>query len=878
MSSVQPPKLANKILALFCDELLLEDLLGDMEEEFHRNVKKFGVTKAKLKYYSESLSLIFSSSVKRRKRAVSIHPFSKNSNTIGMLKNYIIVAVRSLARNKFFTIINVLGLAFGMSVTILYLGFMTSLLKFDKFHEGYDNIYRVVSTVDRKTRVYDLASAPPEILDVLKDQYSLSGKMVKLNDWISGDADYENKVLPVHGFYTEPSFFDIFSFQLLEGNAKRALTQPFQVIITESGAAKLFGSEDPIGKVISFGEKGDYTVSGLMADPPKNSHLTFEVLASYSSTTSLERDEKIGRITGEWTNFQDNYSYIQLDHSNASAVQAALNQIAASTYVDKDDVKASFQLQPMSEIVMGWKNYNDDIGPYFGGPPVIGFGALTLLILLPACFNYSNISISRAMKRAKEIGIRKVVGGYKKQIWYQFIVETVIIALLALIGSVSIFFLIKDSWLDMLAGGNTVDFNFDLTMALLFIVFAIITGFLAGIIPATYFSKIKPITALKSTSSIKLFGKTSFKKVLIVFQFTISLFFIIGVLVQLKQTRYSINFDMGFDKENLLDVELYNVDPVIVKNEFQRHADVNKVSLSSEIIGAYTLPRRWIYLTDRDDSLRMSQMSIDENYLSNLGLELIAGRNFDAKTTYKDGHILVNETFCKNLGLEDPRDAVGQPVKISNLIDVTIIGVVKDFNYDLLRTPIRNCVFRYDPSEFKYANLKVNTSDHFTLFSDLENTWKEIEPEHKFKARFFDDELEEAFEASSQLIKIYAFMGLMAIIVGCLGLLGMVVYSTETRAKEVGVRKVMGASVSQIIYLLSKEYALLMFIASFIAIPLSYFAFNFLLAIEQHYSVTVGILEVIMGLGTLLVIGALTMASQTYQAANANPVDTLQTE
>ncbi len=878
MNSVKPPKLANWMLALICEELLLEDLLGDMEEEFHRNVNKLGVTKAKLKYYSESFSLVFSPSIKRRKRAVSIHPFAKNSNTLGMLKNYIIVATRSLARNKFFTTINVLGLAFGMSITILYLGFVTSLLKFDKFHENYDNIYRVVSTVDRKTQVNDLASAPPEILDVLKNQYSISGKTVKFNNWISGDADYENKVIPLNGFYTEPSFFEVFSFHLLKGNANAALAQPFQIILTESGAVKLFGSEDPIGKVISFGEKGDYTVSGLMADPPKNSHLTFEVLASYPSTTSLERDEKIGRITGEWTNFWDNYSYVQLDRTNLNKVQAALNQISSSKYVNKDDVKVSFQLQPMSKIVMGWKNYNDDIGSYFGGPPVIGFGVLTLLILLPACFNYSNISISRAMKRAKEIGIRKVVGGYKKQIWYQFIVETVIISLLALLGSVGIFFMIKDSWLDMLAGGNTVDFTFDLPMAFLFIVFAVFTGFLAGVVPATYFSKIQPITALKSGHSIKLFGKTSFKKVLIVFQFTVSLFFIIGVLVQMKQTRHSINFDMGFEKDNLLDVELYNVDPILLKNEFTRQSGVSKVSLSSEIIGAYTLPRRWIYLTDSDDSLRMSQMSIDENYLSNLGLELIAGRNFDEKTTYEDGHILVNETFCKNLELDDPRDAIGRSFRISNLIDATVIGVVKDFNYDLLRTPIRNFVFRYDPSEFRYANLKVNTSDHFMLFSNLENTWKEIEPEHKFKAGFFDDELEEAFEASSNLMKIYGFMGLMAIIVGCLGLLGMVVYSTETRAKEVGVRKVMGASITQIIYLLSKEYALLMLIASLIAIPLSYFAFNFLLAMEQYYSITVGILEVVTGLGALLVIGALTMASQTYQAANANPVDILQTE
>ena len=272
----------------------------------------------------------------------------------------------------------------------------------------------------------------------------------------------------------------------------------------------------------------------------------------------------------------------------------------------------------------------------------------------------------------------------------------------------------------MLAGGNAVDFSFDIGMATLFIIFAIITGFFAGIIPATYFSKIQPITALRGSSSIKIFGKTNFKKILITSQFAISLFFIIGVLVQMKQTSHSINFDMGFNKENLLDVELQTVDHKQLKNAFSNHSAVSQVSMSSEIIGAYTLPRRWIYFTDRDDSLRMSQISVDENYLSNLGLELVAGNNFTNQTTYESGHILINETFCKNLGLSDPRDAVGMSFRISNLIDVQVTGVVKDFNYDLLRTPIRNFVFRYDPSSFRYSNLKVASTDNFTFFP----TWK----------------------------------------------------------------------------------------------------------------------------------------------------------
>ena len=438
--------------------------------------------------------------------------------------------------------------------------------------------------------------------------------------------------------------------------------------------------------------------------------------------------------------------------------------------------------------------------------------------------------------------------------------------------------MIKDEFANMVAGGNTVNFEFTTVMLIAFIVFAIITGFLAGIVPATYFSKVNPVTALKGPSSMKLFGKTSFKKVLIVSQFTLSLFFIIGVLVQFKQTRYSINFDMGFDKENLLDVELQNVDREMFRNEFSKNAAVTSMSMSSGILGAYSLPWSWLHYSDKKDSIRIREMSIDHNYIPNLDLTIIAGENFKENTTHEEETIIVNETFYKRLGLSNPLDALGKTFVLSDGKEVSIIGVVKDFNYALLRSPISHFIFRNNPEDFKYANIKVNTTDHFYLLSDMEDTWKSLDQEEKFQARFFDAELEEAFRAQSHMIKIYGFMGAMAIIVASLGLLGMVVYSTETRAKEVGVRKVLGASVNNLIYLLSREYLVLMIIAAFIATPVSFLFYDFVLSMEQHYSVTVGPMEAILSLGILFLIGVITMASQTIRTALANPADTLQYE
>lgn len=873
-----PPIWATRLFEWCADYAHVEDLQGDLEEVFYADITSKSLFAAKINYWKQVITLIFSYALKKRKKDRSFHPLSITQNNTAMFKNYIKVALRSLTRNKFFTAINVLGLAFGMSITILYIGFMSSLIRYDKFHENFDTTYRIVSTVDQKTETRQYASAPASLADILHENYAGINEVVKINDWISGEADYKGKVIPLEGFFTEPDFFKIFTFDMLKGNVASALSEPYQIILTTSGADKLFSGADPIGKVVSFGEMGDYTVAGIMADPPKGSHLGFEVLASYSTVALLERSDKIRKVTNEWQNFGGNYTYMLLQDGQVAQVQEALNQISDSQYKYSQIISASFELQPMSKIVLGWTNYNDDIGPYFGGPAIFGFAAITLLILLPACFNYSNISISRAMKRAREIGIRKVVGGHRRQIWYQFIVETVIISLFALIGSIVIFFMIKDEFANMVAGGNTVNFEFTTIMLIAFIVFAVVTGVFAGIIPATYFSRVDPVTALKGPSGMKLFGGTSFKKVLIVSQFALSLFFIIGVLVQFKQTRYSINFDMGFDKENLLDVELQTVDKEMFRNEFSKHGAVTTISMSSGVIGAYTPPWAWLNYTDKKDSMRIREMSVDHNYISNLDLTILAGKNFDKNSADIEQSIIVNEAFYKGMGLSNPIDAIGRTFRFSDGEEVSIIGVVKDFNYALLRAPISYFVFRYNPDEFKYANIKVSTTDNFYLLSDMEDTWKALGQEEKFKARFFDSEIEEAFKTQSVMINIYGFMGGLAIVIACLGLLGMVVYSNETRAKEVGLRKVMGASVNDLIYLLSKEYIVLMMIAAVIAIPISYFFYDFVLSMEQHYSVTVGALEIILSLLMLLMIGALTMASQTIKTALANPAETLQYE
>lgn len=876
-NNIQPPQWAARLLVWFAGQAQIEDLQGDMEEIFYRDVEAKSLFKARINYCKQVIGLLFSYALKKRQQDQSFHPLSAFTfSNSGMIQNYFKVAIRSLSRNRFFTFINVLGLAFGMSVTILFIGFMSSVLTYDKFHANYESIYRIASTVDNNILIENYASTPASIGEELNGLLEEKEATAKVNTWISGEATYKGKEIPMRGYFTEPSFFGLFSFEMLKGNPTTALSQPYQIILTSSAAYKLFSGTEPIGEIISFGEMGEYIVTGIVADPPRGSHLNFEVLASYPTLAMLERNGKIRAITDEWSSFRDNYTYINLQNEKVAEVEAMLKQIGNEKYQHSEEMKASFHLQPMGDIVLTWEDYRNDFAPYFGGMTIYVFAAITLLILLPACFNYSNVSISRAINRAKEIGIRKVVGGYKQQIWYQFITETIIICLIALIGSIGIYLITIEQFVGLLAEGDSINFELTTTTVIAFVVFAVVTGVLAGIVPATYFSKINPVTALKGGTNLKLFGKTSFKKVLIVSQFTLSLFFILGVVVQFKQFRHSVNYDMGFNKQNLLDVELQGVDPELLRNEFSNQSKVTAISMSSHVLGAETF--RSSYLHHKEDSIEIKQMFIDPNYIPNLGLTLIAGENFKSKTTHDEEVIIVNEAFIQHLQLNNPHDALGQIFVTPEDNEVRIIGVVKDFNYELLRSPIERFVLRQNPDHFKYANVRLNSEETFSTLLSFESKWKTLNPDRPFTAKFLDHEIEESYRRYTGIIEIFAYLGFLAISVSCLGLLGMVVYSTETRAKEVGVRKVMGASVRGLIYLLSKEYLVMMMIASAIAFPIGYVFYNVLLSQVQFFHITVGFGDILISLSILVAMGAATMASQTLKIALTNPADTLKCE
>lgn len=877
MKEVKPPRFAQKLFEWFCNDAAVEDLRGDMEELFYVNTERMSVRKAKLLYWVHSFSLITSYAVKKRKKPTT--KISTTAHTMDMLKSYFLIATRSLAKHKFFTIINVLGLAIGMSVSLLFIAMVTFVSTYDEFHENKDRIYRVISKTNLRNN-QEFARTPQPLADKLKSEYAGIEEVIRVSNELSGEADYDGKQIPMEGFFVDSHFLNMFSFPLLKGNANTVLEKPHSMVITEAGAARMFGGEDPIGKVIKMGKYGEFEITGVFKKLPKNSHIQFEILVPFQALEMFGQSQGFVSADKRWEDLNI-YTYLLLPNSFSSdepeRITSFMNKIAKGVYKKEAEFKATFDLQPLPDVAPG-PDLAWEIGPVWDVPSFIMFGVLTLLILLPACFNYTNISISRALKRSKEIGLRKVVGGQRNQIFFQFILETVIVTLLALGISYVFFTISRNEFSSLVVESEFLDLTPTFTTILYFIGFAVIVGLIAGAVPALYFSKLNPIQALKSKSSSKVSKGSLLRKSLIVGQFALSLGFIMAVGISVKQHVATLNYSFGFDQENILDVELQGVDPNIFRNEFSKLSSVQSVSMSSGIMGVFNGESAWVQKQEAKDSIEVMQMFVDHNYLRNLNLTLIAGKTFSDQQEDREHFVIVNEEFLKKFKIASPAEALDRSFNVPGAGELKIIGVAKNFHYIDLRMPIQSFFFRYNPHHFSYANLKVASADMTTAIANMEAAWKTIAGEKKFEARFFDDEIEEAYSVFNSMIKICGFLGLLAITISCLGLLGMVVYATETRTKEIGVRKVMGASTSTIAMLLSKDYLKLMLIATIIATPLTYLFFDLLLFGEQYYRIAIGALEIILSILVMFVLGIATIFSQTLKASKANPVDTLRYE
>jgi len=478
------------------------------------------------------------------------------------------------------------------------------------------------------------------------------------------------------------------------------LSRPNTIVITEKEATKIFGDIDPFGEIIKIEPYGDFVITGILKDLPKNTHMSFEALASYS-TLLLHKGNSFIEGEESWKEFINSFLYIRLpENAEISRIERYLDQIANEKYVKGREVATSFKLQALNEITPG-PDLKNSIGVTWDYLSVTLVGLLTLIILIPACSNYVNLSISQSLKRMKEIGVRKVMGGQKTQIVFQFITETIITMLLALVLSYFIFEMIRHEFLEMLADADSVELTPTFLTVVYFILFALTVGFAAGIIPALYFSKIKPVTALKGKPEIRKGMNFSFRKVMITAQFMLSLGFIMAVVIMLQQYRYSVHYDFGFQQQHILDAELRNVNPQRFQTEYEKLSSVQRISMSSHILGLGYASSRYIIQPNQTDSVEASSISIDEHFIANLELKLLAGKDFSDHVSENTRAIIVNEELVKKLNIADPMSAINKSISLANGKEVVIRGVVKNFHYGSLRDPIGSFFFESGIYEYR---------------------------------------------------------------------------------------------------------------------------------------------------------------------------------
>lgn len=873
--NIQPPRWAERILEWYCKPELLEDLQGDLYEYFERNVALKGARRAKLIYVIDVLKFFRIYTVRR------LEFINVLINWI-MLSSYIKTSGRNIVRNKLFSAINIIGLSISMCVGLLLIGVVSDIFSYDQFHENSSRIYRINSHYEYlgPKEGNNMATTSVTVAKALQRDFSQPEAVAFFQNGFGGDLTFNEKAVPLKGYWANESIFKVFSFHLLKGNPSTALKNPYSIVLTESAAKKLFGNEDALNKVVTF-DKEQYTITGIVRDVPKFSHVRFEMLGSFSTYEILQKDNKDYL---KWDNIWGTWVYLLLpENTDLANLKTNLDQLSAKEDPTVKNTHVDLTLQPLEKIMTG-PDLSNSIGPVMGGSMLWIFGGLSFVVILSACFNYTNLSIARSLRRTREVGIRKVIGAQKSQVINQFIVEAVLISLCSLFAALLLFALLRPLFLGV---ENSLQEMLLLELSpmvvLYFLLFSIGVGVAAGFFPALFFSRINAAQVLKDVSTGLGFKKMTMRKILIVFQFSISIILITSTVIFFKQYKHYIHFDLGFNTQNVLNISLQGVKPDVLKKGLNELPEVKGISQSQLItsVGNY-----WCtymkYHTNPDDSTVVCYNSVDENYIPLLEHQLIAGRNFNAKLdSANDTEIIVNERLLKRFHIfeKTPEKAIGEVVRMDRK-DVQIVGVIRDFNYGRPnnREEEKEVMFRYSNSKANLLNVKIESTDILATREKIELVWKKIDPVHPLEAKFYSEQIERGFAGLKASVQVAGFISMLAICIASMGLLGMVVFTTETRLKEISIRKVLGASEAGLLLLLGKGFFFLLFIAAFIALPITYLFFDQILFREIANHAPIAAVDLTAGLLMILLL-ALTMISlQTFKATRTNPAEVLKSE
>lgn len=809
-----------------------------------------------------------------------------------MIINYIKTSVRNIVNNKIYSMINILGLSIGFAACLLIIMFVINELSYDRFHNNYEDIYRVSVSGRMSGDYFNVAVTPipfapafveetPEVLAAVRFQ--------ELRDNVF--LSYENKKFyETEIFYTDSSLFDVFSFNLILGDEESVLDEPFSILLSESTAEKYFKNEDPVGKVLRFNDAYNFKVTGVFEDIPDNSHLKFDILASWSSYERIRGEA----AKGNWGSLSI-HSYIRL---NPRADTAKLNdkldmyimkKFAADAGLSVDEVRnynIEFHpyLQPLKAIhlhsdLMAEISSNSDVSNIYI------FGAIAFFIILIACINFMNLTTARSARRAKEVGIRKVHGAVKKQLVGQFLGESLIYSLIAMVLAAGLVELALPVYNTILDESMEVGLFNNGFLIVFYILFAVLIGFIAGIYPAFYLSSFLPIKVIKG-NYIGGSKKSLLRNILVVFQFSISIFLIIGTGMIYSQLNYMRNTKLGFDKEQIITIPLrgdrLKQKYEVLKEELRTVPGVVNIAASNTVPGRDTDGTAFFPEGEPEtEPWLIFNMMTDIGYIETMGMEMLSGREFSEKYSTDSSAIVINETLMKKLGWT-PENSLGKKFSIGdpdNPEKYHVVGVVKDFHFKSLYEKIEPLIMNYMPDRFYVLNLRIAPDNINKTLQSIESKWNSIETSFPFDYMFLDQDFDNLYKSEERTGKLFIYFTVIAIFIACLGLFGLASFTAEQRTKEIGVRKAIGASVGGIVLMLSKEYTRWVLVANIIAWPVTFYFISIWLE-NFHYNIE--ILDFwwmfIVAAAVSLAIAIITVLYQSIRAATSNPVNALKYE
>jgi putative ABC transport system permease protein len=803
-----------------------------------------------------------------------------------MLKNYFFQAWRRISKDKTYTLLNILGLAAGLTCFAFISLWVSDEMSYDKFNQNYDRIVRVKGTTRTETGITESAVSSAPMALALKSDYPEVESTVRV-DMREEIVVHDNKQTLQPGILlTDPSFFQIFSYHLTKGDPKSALTEPYTIILTASAASHYFGNADPMGQRLtlfmhdSTNRGSDYKVTGVMPDPPQNAHFTFNMLVSFKTIEVAHPDV----LTVDGWGDASYYTYLLLRKGvDQKTFSSKISQFYAKYIGDRYNAWRaiySYSTQPLGDIHLR-SHLQNEITANGNITQVYIFSIIGICILLLAGINYTNLSTARSAARAKEVGIKKLVGAVKKQLIWQYLSESVMLSLLALVVALLLSIYLQPFFFDLTA--KNVSLFSSPSLLLFMMATSVFLGILSGIYPAFVLSAFKPATVLKGAFKTGSKG-VALRKMLVVAQFMITVILVTGIVVIYSQMTYIKDKNLGYDKDALVYIAVNGNTDVIngytaFQNDLISNPLINGITRSNSMIvnglargGASTIDAKGNPL-----QVNTSRLRVDTNYLRVYGLKLLAGNNFTTGSSINPiMPVILNATAVKNFGWKNAGAAIGKPFTMGDQHG-TVIGVVSDFHYNSLQSEIEPLVIYPVSARFSKITLNIDISKVSESLALIERTWKKYFAGALFDFDFVDAQLARQYIAEQRFSKIFMYFSVIALLIACLGLYGLVAFTTSQKTKEIGIRKVLGASANGIAVLLSSSFLKLVIISCFVAIPLTWYIMHAWLQ-EFAYRINISWWMLALPVALVVFIALVTVTVHTIKAALVNPIKSLRTE